>query len=150
MEENMQVSSGEQSGIFDSYETYVDATRWSRFFNFVIDWLFMSYVLSYATGFILGAILGIIAPEFIAGLAYQSEYSGDMILLNLALGYFNFLIYYTFCEKVFNGFTLGKLITGTKAIRIDGGSLTFRDAILRSLTRVVPFEILSSLRVFLI
>ena len=107
MEENMQVSSGEQSGIFDSYETYVDATRWSRFFNFVIDWLFMSYVLSYATGFILGAILGIIAPEFIAGLAYQSEYSGDMILLNLALGTLIFLFTIHFVKKYSMDLPLG-------------------------------------------
>jgi hypothetical protein len=35
---------------------------------------------------------------------------------------------------------LGKLITGTRAIREDGVELNFKDAFLRSLSRLVPFE----------
>jgi uncharacterized RDD family membrane protein YckC len=36
----------------------------------------------------------------------------------------NYLVYYTLCEKLFRGQTLGKLITGTRAIRTDGEKLT--------------------------
>ena len=43
-------------------------------------------------------------------------------------------------EKLFKGYTVGKLITGTRAIREDGKELTFKNAILRSLSRMVPFE----------
>ena len=64
-------------------------------------------------------------------------------LLALILGWFNYLIYYTFCELAFKGYTLGKLITGTKAIRNDGQPLMFKDTLLRSLSRMVPFEVFS-------
>ena len=55
----------------------------------------------------------------------------------------NYLVYYTLCEKLFRGQTLGKLITGTKSLRTDGEELTFKDALLRSLCRLVPFEVFS-------
>jgi uncharacterized RDD family membrane protein YckC len=67
----------------------------------------------------------------------------DLILLSYAIGFFNYLIYYTICEKAFRGYTLGKLLTGTRAIRDNGEELTFKDALLRSLSRLVPFEVLS-------
>jgi len=47
------------------------------------------------------------------------------------------------CEKAFKGRTLGKVISGTRAIRNDGGELTLKDALLRSLSRLVPFEVFS-------
>jgi uncharacterized RDD family membrane protein YckC len=67
-----------------------------------------------------------------------------LLLILYLVGILNYLLYYTFCEKVFKGYTLGKLITGTRAIRDDGNELTFKDAILRSLSRLVPFEALSA------
>src|SRR5258706_8425847 len=67
----------------------------------------------------------------------------DLFILGYAIGVFNYTIYYTICEKTFRGYTLGKLITGTRAIRDDGTELTFKDALLRSLSRLVPLELLS-------
>ncbi len=55
----------------------------------------------------------------------------------------NYLLYYTVCEKAFKGYTLGKLVSGTRAIRDDGGELTLKDAFLRSASRLVPLEFLS-------
>ena len=46
---------------------------------------------------------------------------------------------------VFKGYTLGKLLTGTKAIRVDGLQMTFKDVVIRSLSRIVPFEVFSGL-----
>jgi uncharacterized RDD family membrane protein YckC len=60
----------------------------------------------------------------------------------------NYLFYYTLCEKLFRGYTLGKFITGTRAIREDDEELTFKDALLRSLCRIVPLEVLSALAGF--
>ncbi|HEX2627520.1 MAG TPA: RDD family protein, partial [Chitinophagaceae bacterium] len=48
-----------------------------------------------------------------------------------------------FCEKLFQGYTIGKLLTGTRAVRNDGKELTWKDAIVRSLCRMIPFEVLS-------
>ena len=133
----------QQTDLFDSHIEYTNASQGSRFLNFLIDNLFMRYALSYVTGYIIGYLLALIAPGFLTWIANEGESSWSFILLALIIGYFNYIVYYTFCEFAFKGYTLGKLITGTKAIRNDGDTLTFRDAILRSLSRVVPFEPLS-------
>ena len=131
-----------QQNIFDSFNPiqYTEASLGARFLNFVIDNLFMRFALSYATGYVVGYILSIVAPDFLLSIAYGDERSGPLLLLGLIIAYFNYITYYTFCEFAFKGYTLGKLITGTKAIREDGNPLTFRNAILRSLSRIVPFE----------
>lgn len=140
----------EESGLADELNLvqYTQASQGQRFLNLLIDFLFMRFVLSMATGYLFGYILGAVAPDFLREVAYEIAY-GDkgwrFWLLSILLGYFNFLIYYTFCERAFKGYTLGKLITGTRAIRNDGQELTFKDAILRSLSRIVPFEIFSGL-----
>lgn len=138
----------EETGLADElnqFTQYTQASQGQRFFNLLIDVLFMRFVLSLATGYVFGYILLAIAPDFLTQVAYEIEGTRGWryYLLSLLLGYFNFLIYYSFCERAFKGYTLGKLITGTRAIRDDGQELTFKDAILRTLSRLVPFEIFS-------
>ena len=55
----------------------------------------------------------------------------------------SFVAVYTLTEFLGKGKTLGKLITRTRAVRNDGAVLTFKDALLRSLVRLVPFEVFS-------
>ncbi len=125
-------------------EEFVYATQGQRFVNWLVDNLFMRYALSYFTGMMVGNLLGMIAPEWLARLVYGGErVSVDLLLLAFIIGIFNYLLYYTCCEKLFRGYTLGKLISGTRAIRNDGQELTFRDALMRSLVRLVPFEVFS-------
>ena len=132
-----------------SDETYIDdhfvyATQGQRFLNWLIDNLLMRYGLSYLTGMAIGTLLAVIAPDFLSELAYsESNMSGGILLLTFLVGYLNYIIYYTISEKLFRGYTLGKLITGTRAIRQDGKELTFKNALLRSLSRLVPFEVFS-------
>lgn len=121
---------------------YQEATKGQRFLNYLIDNLLMQYGLSYVTGTIVGYLLALAAPGFAQNISLDPEGAG-IILLGVIIAYFNYIIYYTFCEKIFRGYTLGKLITGTRAIRNDGQELTFKDALLRSLSRIVPFEALS-------
>ena len=144
MEENLNLP-GQQQDIFEAHEEYIDASQGSRFLNWLVDNLFMQFVLSFATGYIVGFILSIVAPEFMLSLAYEEETSGKVLLLSFVIGYFNYFVYYTICEAAFKGYTLGKLLTGTRAVRNDGQALTFKDAILRSLSRMVPFEVFSAL-----
>ena len=118
------------------------ASTGQRFVNFLIDNVFMNYGLSYITGAAVGYLLGTLFPDFTVALFSDMESAGVM-LFGVILAFFNHIIYYSFCEKVFRGYTLGKLISGTRAIRTDGAELTFSDAILRSLSRLVPFEALS-------
>ncbi|HEY4334693.1 MAG TPA: RDD family protein, partial [Puia sp.] len=50
------------------------------------------------------------------------------------------LFLWTAIEYLGQGKTLGKLITGTRAVNEDGSFITFKTALLRSLSRMVPFE----------
>jgi uncharacterized RDD family membrane protein YckC len=126
------------------FDQFVYASQGQRFLNWLIDNLLMRFGLSYLTGMLIGLILVEVAPSFIQEVAYSGgSFSGSVFLLTAIIGYFNYLVYYTLCEKLLKGRTLGKLITGTRAIRQDGRELTFKNAFLRSLSRLVPFEIFS-------
>lgn len=121
------------------------ASTGQRFLNFLIDNLLMRFGLSFLTGMGVGVILALLFPDYMQRLSEDPDSTSrfDMFLLTYAIGIVNYLFYYTICEKAFKGYTLGKLITGTRAIREDGGELTFKDALLRSLSRLVPFEVFS-------
>ena len=138
---NQPADSGLSAELISDFQ-YEYASTGQRFLNFFIDFLLLRFGLSLLTGIGVLIILGLIAPEFMQGLIDNPRSFGTFLVEYLIIT-INTLLYYTICEKAFRGYTLGKLITGTRAIRIDGGELTFKDAFLRSLSRVVPFEVLS-------
>lgn len=149
MEEQL-VSNPEESGIAEelgSIIQYEYASTGQRFFNWLIDHLLMRFGLIYATGYAAGVILAIAFPDFIQRVqikrALGEDVMGDLIIIGYVVGIISYIFYYTISEKFFKGYTLGKLITGTRVIREDGQELTFKDAILRSLSRLVPFETFS-------
>lgn len=119
--------------------TLESASTGQRFVNYLIDNLLMRYGLSFITGSVVGVLLTWIAPEFMTTLVMDQNY-WNILLLAYVIGVFNYLVYYTLCEKLFKGYTLGKLISGTRAVKNDGTELSFKEAILRSLCRLVPFE----------
>jgi uncharacterized RDD family membrane protein YckC len=123
--------------------TYTYATTGQRFLNFLIDNLLLRFGLSMLTGMAVGMILGSFFPDYMLELSESGNRFGLYALAYLIV-IINYLIYYTICEKAFKGYTLGKLITGTRAIREDGNELTLKDALLRSLSRMVPFEAFSA------
>jgi len=147
MENNKEVSELTEYNDFLSGDDYgvqfTHATQGQRFANWLIDNILMRFALSYLTGMAVGLLINMINPDFLNRIIYEGERSIDFILLGLMIGYLNYIVYYTLCEKLFKGYTLGKIITGTRAIRQDGGELTFRNALLRSLSRCVPFEVFS-------
>ncbi|HET6721714.1 MAG TPA: RDD family protein [Chitinophagaceae bacterium] len=130
------------SGELISEIQLVPATRAQRALNFFIDNLLMRFGLSFLTGAGVGVLLALLFPEYMLRLSEGPE-SFDLLLFAYLIWIVNTLLYYTICEKGFKGYTLGKLITGTRAIRNDNNELTFKDALLRSLSRLVPFEWLS-------
>lgn len=138
---------GQEESIFSeelhNLVQYEQATQGQRALNLIIDNLLMRFGLSYITGTAVGYLLGSAFPEYMLSILEKGESSFDLLLIGYIIAIFNYLIYYTICEKAFKGYTLGKLITGTRAIRQDGAELTFRDAFLRSLSRLVPFEVFS-------
>jgi len=121
----------------------VEASTGQRFLNFLVDNILMRFGMSFLTGILIGLIIGVISPEFLNESLARQNMGGYFLVLFL-VGYLNYIIYYTLCEKLFKGYTLGKIITGTRAIRTNGAELTFKDSLLRSLCRLVPFEPLSA------
>lgn len=138
-QENIQAPT---ENLFEDYIQYTPSTTGQRFLNWFIDNLLMRFGLSYVTGTGIGYIIGNFFPEYAVRIVYDKD-TWDLLLLAYVIGIFNYVIYYTICEKAFRGYTLGKLITGTRAIRDNGEELTFKDAFLRSLSRLVPFEAFS-------
>jgi uncharacterized RDD family membrane protein YckC len=109
-----------------------------RFLNFLIDGLVMNYGISLLTSVVIAFFLAAVSRDFYNDLV-QREGEGFYLALFL-ITTLNEILYYSFCEKVFRGYTLGKLITGTRAVRENGAELRWKDAFLRSLSRLVPFE----------
>ena len=110
------------------------ASRGQRFLNFLIDYI----LLIVGPSFLLGVVL--------ATTGRSDQLADDSSQADMAFYFFFAIVYvgyYTLCESLFKGRTLGKLISGTKAVRADNQPLTFSDALLRSLSRLVPFEVIS-------
>jgi uncharacterized RDD family membrane protein YckC len=55
------------------------------------------------------------------------------------------VLFKTGFEALTNGKTIGKFITGTRAVNEDGSRISAKTALLRSLSRIVPFEAFSAL-----
>ncbi len=119
-------------------EIYLErASVGARFLNFIID-----IIVFYLVEVVLLAILyraGIIDRETLvspeAGAYFERLLIGTVFLIGI----------YTLIEGATKGRTLGKLITGTQAVKHDGSQITFKDAFIRSLCRMVPFEPFSAL-----
>lgn len=129
----------------NSLAQYTPADKGRRFVNFLVDNLLMQYVVGFATGYLLALVLIELAPDFLYEVINEPAGTLNYFLFTYMVAIFNYLVYYTLCEKLFKGYTLGKLLSGTRAIRKDGTELTWKDAFLRSLIRLVPFEVFSGL-----
>jgi uncharacterized RDD family membrane protein YckC len=142
--QNQQTETSHLSTELFELEKYTDASQGQRFVNWLVDNILMQYGLSYLTGTLVGIIIASAFPDYARKIAYEQT-GFDIIILGYSIAIFNYLLYYTLSEKAFKGYTLGKLFSGTRAIRNDGQELTIKDAFLRSLSRLVPFEAFSAL-----
>jgi uncharacterized RDD family membrane protein YckC len=140
MNESQTYPSATETHLFSEEDLiqYEEASNGQRFLNYIIDYLIMYFGISYATTYVLVQLLLAIAPDT----AYSLFGEGNLAAIYI-IAIINHLLYYTICEKAFKGHTLGKLVTGTRVIREDGEELTFKDAFLRSVSRMVPFEAFS-------
>lgn len=114
---------------------YKFASIGQRLLNVIVD-----IVAFYIVTFIAGVVAGLI------GAAMQSN--SDRVLPGVVQLIFLFaflaiyVLYYTLLEGS-KGKTLGKLLTKTKVVQIDGSPLGYKKAFVRSLCRLVPFEFIS-------
>ncbi|HNE29546.1 MAG: RDD family protein [Saprospiraceae bacterium] len=128
MEENTLLD----SNLEETPVNYDYASSGLRFANYVVDQIVL-YILSGAAG----VVLGIMSPSVV-----EDEAGLNIISILIALGVS--LAYYTLMEGS-SGKTVGKYVTGTRALTEDGDPLDMSKAFIRSLCRLIPFEAFSFL-----
>jgi uncharacterized RDD family membrane protein YckC len=102
----------------------VDASLGRRFVNFIVDYL--------ARG-----VLGLALGRLIAELGIPVHEHAALFAVTFTL--FTYMLYYVAFEAIF-GFTIGKMVTGTRVVTVDGHRATFLQILGRSAARFVPFE----------
>ena len=118
---------------------YEYGTQGQRALNFIIDNVIIRLALAYITGLAVGYLIAIISPDFAYSLSGDDN-KINLFIVSYIIVILNYLVYYTLCEALFKGKTLGKLITGTKALKENNEELSLKDAFLRSACRLIPFE----------
>lgn len=118
------------------------ATKWARLANLFIDRIIFSLAF-----YLLGIVL--VFFDNIFGIYFFTEYLLKISEINrftdIVFTTITFFCYTFFMEYLTKGRTLGKYITGTKVITIDGENPTVKEYFIRSITRIVPFDGLSFL-----
>jgi uncharacterized RDD family membrane protein YckC len=134
--EQDQVQRSPDQNIFDDFTPQlVQASSGKRLANYIID-LVSFYVFMYLFSYVL--------VEISYDLAVIIYGSGHEILGRLIILLF-YGMYMGLIEAVFKGRSFGKLITGTIAVNEDGSRINGQTALLRGLSRAVPFNALSAL-----
>lgn len=111
---------------------YCRASTGKRFANYLID-----VMLFYIVAILLGIAIGLLRPDLLPG---EEQGFAESIISLVCYGLLMFIV-----EAACGGKTLGKLITGTKAVNTDGSNINFQKALLRNFIRCIPFEALSAL-----
>jgi uncharacterized RDD family membrane protein YckC len=112
------------------------ANAGKRFANYLIDLVvfYLVAVLFFALYYVM------VTPREYAASTSSISSITDRIVSMLVYGILSGIV-----EGLFKGKSLGKLITGTRAVNTDGANISFKTAMLRGLSRIVPFEPFSAL-----
>ncbi len=124
----------EDPSIFEEF--YERSSAGKRLANYLID-----LVLFYILLFLLGFILAMVSPTF-AGIVTNDR--SDFGLLDRLITLLLYAVYMSAVEALFHGKSLGKLITKTKAVNMDGSQITTAKAFERGFSRAVPFCVFSA------
>ncbi len=117
--------------------TLIQASSGKRFANYLIDFIFFYLIVAF-----WGIIIALVSPATIDDI---DDSAGFGLLERL----FTLLLYgliMGLLEGIFRGKSIGKFITGTKAVNeYDGTDISFTTAFARGLSRAVPFNAFSAL-----
>ncbi|HEX7757698.1 MAG TPA: RDD family protein [Niabella sp.] len=130
-------AANQQVSIFDTDYEYIRATAGKRLANFLID-----LVVFYCLFFVLGIIIALMAPAFIDTLANGDQ---GLSLLDRLCSLVLYALYMGIIESALKGRSIGKLVTKTRAVNLDGSIISPKTAFLRGFCRAVPFCAFSAL-----
>lgn len=116
------------------------ADKGLRFVNLLIDFVFFILIM-FAIGFVAGLVLYFIDPysTFFEDLEDINPFL-DRILTSFIMAF-----YYYGMETLTKGRSIGKFITGTKVVTLEGDLPTAKIFLKRSFCRIIPFEAFSFL-----
>lgn len=141
--ENQSEQEPSAASVFDTLRdehAFAEVGYGLRFGNFIADTVVI-FILSLVLAFVLSylvIVVGWVDAENV--IAWSESTDLETLAVRQLIGLALSLAVYTFFEGATKGRTVGKFITGTVAVRMDGSSITWRDAFLRSLCRFIPFE----------
>lgn len=110
---------------------YCRATTGKRFANYIIDLIAFYIIL-----LLIYICIGILIPGIL------DRINGLLDRL-IALVCYGFIMCLT--EAVSHGKSIGKFITGTKVVNLDGTEIDFPKALTRNMIRSIPFNAFSAL-----
>lgn len=110
---------------------YVRASTGKRLANYLID-----MVAFYLVAIAVVIFMAVSSPTDIEGFVNDSPGAQLIDRLLFILGYALFM---SIIEALSKGKSLGKLITGTRAVNLDGSSISMGTAFGRGFSRAVPF-----------
>lgn len=108
--------------------------------NYIID-LFSIIIVTILFFGIIAGIITVINPE--SNIIYEFENINPLLDRILTTFFYVLLIFLS--EYLTKGRSLGKFITGTKVVMIDGSAPTTKDYFYRNLCRIIPFDQLTFL-----
>ena len=128
----------EQNGgdILSIEPNYVRASAGKRFLNYLID-----VVAFYVIFFSVGVVIAVLFPASIDSLTNDSPGFG---LIDRLISLIIYAVYMGLVETIFKGKSLGKLITQTRALNLDGTRISAKTAFARGFSRAVPFCVFSA------
>ena len=126
----------EQAYAAPTYEL-VQASTGKRFANYLIDVLFFYMIIIFWV-----IIVAVISPATVEGMDDNDNVFGSF--WDRILGLLAYAVIMSLIEGIFRGKSIGKLITGTRAVNADGTDLSFGKAFERGFSRAVPFVVFSA------
>lgn len=108
--------------LLDIGPIYTRASTGKRFLNYLID-----LISFYAFFFLLAMVVAILSPDSLP------------LLENRIFIIVLYALYMSLVELIFRGKSLGKLITQTRALNLDGSRISAQQAFGRGFSRAVPF-----------
>ena len=124
------------SDLLASENYLVRASNNKRLGNYIID-----LVVFYSLFVLFGILMVFVSPETIDRIPDDPGFD----LVDRLITLFLYGLYMSVTEAIFKGNTLGKIITGTRAVNLDGSPISVKTAFGRGFSKAVPFCAFSAL-----